>query len=945
MIRIIMLLIAYVATTFAASSYQDNNGLVVIEAENLTGVTTNWKKETTHTNYTGSSYIRWNGADNFNEPGSGIISTIIQINNPGEYRVRMRNMISYGDLSSEHNDTWLRFPDAAIAYGKKGNEKVYPKGYGETPLAAGASKDKWLKAFYNGRVQEWSWKTNTNDGDAYDIYVNFATAGEYTIQLSGRSKHHAVDRIVLHKSTIAESVVTNLSTTETVASANAGPDTKARIAVVADGNSPDPDDIGGTAVTLAILKAMGAEDQLVYYSHSCDLVRNNTRISAEMELQRQEMMQESCDGTAEKWGGFDHITFYNCRTQKTTAVNKLRDAINASSATDPLAIIEAGEPDIIYDAISAATASKRQYVTIVTHHIANDESADEEEKNLSNLIQEFTTINVARIPDQNTLLHTDISTWYWARDHEDARINWLWTQGKIAEQDPVVGFQSGYFDCSDAGMVYYQLTGDENPDVPKLKNLFTGYVADDAGTTPATYIYKGLTDFTNIEAGDAPYYKDNNNSCLGIAANVVEYRTKYAKARTTFNGNTGTYDITISTIAEYDGESTYKVYIDGRKVGEYKNTRVTEAQDMSVQTTTFKDISVTQGTTIAVESICDQNGLVLEGDSQTEYAWSRGRWRQIEFTTSTTEAENKLPLVSLTTPSKDMTITLGDSLTLAATASDEDGTITKVNFKINDAYYAQDAEKPYTKLWKPTAVGTYKVAAKAFDNDNGTKEVFYNVTVEIAVEEIAPVVSFLSPTTEEVTITYGDTTLSIEADVEDDNLKYTQLFINGNFLRKESVAPYEWGHFDGANNPKEFDTLSVGTHTITVVATDEDGLTGEASFTLTVKEPEIIEVPIDTVETPADSVSSSTKTNIEVNSELIAVYPNPARNFVFVNTEIEGKISIYNIAGSPVQTQHLASPLDSPAKIDVSNLPTGIYFITIKKDNTLEAVKSFYIRK
>ena len=53
-----------------------------------------------------------------------------------------------------------------------------------------------------------------------------------------------------------------------------------RIAIVADGNSPDPDDLGGTAISIALLRATGLEKKLVHYSHSCDLVRvnRNTRV-------------------------------------------------------------------------------------------------------------------------------------------------------------------------------------------------------------------------------------------------------------------------------------------------------------------------------------------------------------------------------------------------------------------------------------------------------------------------------------------------------------------------------------------------------------------------------------------------------------------------------------------------------------------------------------------
>ncbi|WP_211298231.1 hypothetical protein [Polaribacter glomeratus] len=48
---------------------------------------------------------------------------------------------------------------------------------------------------------------------------------------------------------------------------------KGRIAIVADGNSADPDDLGGTAISLALLRSSGLEKRLVHYSHSCDLIR------------------------------------------------------------------------------------------------------------------------------------------------------------------------------------------------------------------------------------------------------------------------------------------------------------------------------------------------------------------------------------------------------------------------------------------------------------------------------------------------------------------------------------------------------------------------------------------------------------------------------------------------------------------------------------------------
>ncbi|MEM6378697.1 MAG: hypothetical protein AAF705_10795 [Bacteroidota bacterium] len=230
-----------------------------------------------------------------------------------------------------------------------------------------------------------------------------------------------------------------------------------RIAVVADGNSPDPDDLGATAVTIALLRATGYEERLVHYSHSCDLVRVE-RISEKAEVERHALMQSSCNVTARRWGGFDKLTFFDAKWQMDETIKDLAAAINASSASDPLWIIEAGEPDIIGFALEEAAKDKHQFVKVVTHHPANDDAGD---FYTWQQILDF-GVEEVRIPDQNINLKVDQEQWDWARDHSDSRIQQIWLQGKIAEVDDVVKFQKGKWDCSDAGMVFYWLTGATN---------------------------------------------------------------------------------------------------------------------------------------------------------------------------------------------------------------------------------------------------------------------------------------------------------------------------------------------------------------------------------------------------------------------------------------------------------------------------------------------------
>ncbi|WP_066630714.1 hypothetical protein [Labilibacter marinus] len=230
-----------------------------------------------------------------------------------------------------------------------------------------------------------------------------------------------------------------------------------RVAIVADGNSPDPDDFGGSAVSIALLRAAGLEDRLVHYSHCCDLLVLH-RISEEAEKERHAMMQTVCDGTARRWGGFDHIKFMDAKWNMDGTIKDLCKAINASTANDPLWIIEAGEPDIIGFALSSTPKEKHQFVKVITHHPANDDAGDfyKWQDILDFGIQEV------RIPDQNIKLKVVKSQWNWAMNHPDDRVQFVWLMGKMAEVDDVVKFQKGKWDCSDAGMLYYWITGATN---------------------------------------------------------------------------------------------------------------------------------------------------------------------------------------------------------------------------------------------------------------------------------------------------------------------------------------------------------------------------------------------------------------------------------------------------------------------------------------------------
>ncbi|MGR5144357.1 hypothetical protein ACQKPX_22135 [Photobacterium sp. DNB23_23_1] len=237
-----------------------------------------------------------------------------------------------------------------------------------------------------------------------------------------------------------------------------------RLAYVSDGNSPDPDDIAGNAVTLAILGKSGLSDRLVHFSYACDLdpFRNpisNQTIDVENELRRQKILKFSADKASEIYGPFNSVSKnYNCRTEQQEATDDLVKAINSSTENNPLWIIEAGEPDLIGYALEAAKADSIKYVHVVSHHPANDNSGD---FFTWKQILDF-GVNEHQIGDQNVGLQTEINKWDWAKNHNDKGIAFIWDMLAYVESDGVVKFQTNKYDCSDAGMVYWWITGASN---------------------------------------------------------------------------------------------------------------------------------------------------------------------------------------------------------------------------------------------------------------------------------------------------------------------------------------------------------------------------------------------------------------------------------------------------------------------------------------------------
>src|SRR5690606_17656212 len=115
--------------------------------ESVGSIPSGWALRKEKSGYTGDGYLVWEGSDNMSAPGKGLLTYKIQINKAGIYRLQWHNTITVGSESSEHNDSWVRFPDADDFFASKLNlqSRLYPKGSGKTPVVDGAGANGWLK--------------------------------------------------------------------------------------------------------------------------------------------------------------------------------------------------------------------------------------------------------------------------------------------------------------------------------------------------------------------------------------------------------------------------------------------------------------------------------------------------------------------------------------------------------------------------------------------------------------------------------------------------------------------------------------------------------------------------------------------------------------------------------------------------------------------------------
>lgn len=201
----VMTLLKETVSDCTAPIYLEKDGKIVVEFESAAHKN-GWDIETSATGYSGDGYLVWNGAQYFGDPTHGVVAYKLRITTTGTYKFLWNSRVTHGNNGTEHNDTWLSFPDVPVGnfYGKKGTiSVVYPGGLGLSPVPKGSSKLGYFKIYKSGAANEWKWQATTSDNDGHSVYLDIDTPGDYTMKIAVRSSYHAIDKFVLFKTNVS----------------------------------------------------------------------------------------------------------------------------------------------------------------------------------------------------------------------------------------------------------------------------------------------------------------------------------------------------------------------------------------------------------------------------------------------------------------------------------------------------------------------------------------------------------------------------------------------------------------------------------------------------------------------------------------------------------------------------------------------------------------------
>ncbi len=260
------------------------------------------------------------------------------------------------------------------------------------------------------------------------------------------------------------------------------------------------------------------------------------------------------------------------------------------------------------------------------------------------------------------------------------------------------------------------------------------------------------------------------------------------------------------------------------------------------------------------------------------------------------------PVVAITSPVSGSSVTSGSNISITATASEYNGTITNVSLYSGATLLGSSSSSPYTYVMNNPAVGSYNLTAVATDAKGvSTTSTLVSVTVSSQTQSSSPVVTITSPASGNSYTAGSNVTVTTTASETNGTIATISLYNgSGLLLGTSTSSPY---NFVDSN-------MAAGGYSFYAVATDVNGVSTTSST---------VAITITSATSPVVSIASPSNGSTYVQGSTFTITSNAS--------ETNGTISqVQYYSGSYL----LASSSSSPYTASWTNATTGTFTLNAK---------------
>jgi gliding motility-associated-like protein len=276
---------------------------------------------------------------------------------------------------------------------------------------------------------------------------------------------------------------------------------------------------------------------------------------------------------------------------------------------------------------------------------------------------------------------------------------------------------------------------------------------------------------------------------------------------------------------------------------------------------------------------------------------------------------NVPPVVNITSPGNNAAFTPGATITLTASASDANGSVSKVEFYNGNTKIGEDLTSPYTFAWGNVTSGTFTITARATDNQQATTT-SQQITILVNAPNTAPTVALTAPANNSTFTAGSSITISATANDSNGSISKVEFYRGTVKLGEDVTAPYSY----------ILGNAAAGSYSVTAKATDNAGAATTSS------------VVNFTVQPPSTGAT--------------VALTNPLNNSTFdVGSSISLAANATVVSGSISKVEFyrgnvkIGEDLTSPYSYIWNNAPAGSYNLTARAtDNLAKVVTSSVVR-